>query len=156
MRKFQFRFAPLLQHRKNLEERELRGLAAAQREHQLAMGHKRELESALAGALGRREALGSDAPAPAIFFSVEQDFITGTKQRIVQAGQAITRAGRGVEKALRAFLHARRQTRMIERLYEKDYELFKTELRKREQQAQDELTVLRWRFSERGLEEAGA
>ena len=54
---------------------------------------------------------------------------------------AIFRASKNVEKALRAFLFARRQTRMIESLREKAFAEFKRDLAKKEQKQLDDLTI---------------
>ena len=53
-----------------------------------------------------------------------------------------------MEKALRTYLAARRQTRMIEILEERAYSQFRRDLAKRELKEQDELVVLRARFAE--------
>ena len=68
-----------------------------------------ELERALV----RRETL-ADRPIGANAFHLEENFITGTRQRIIRQDQAIVRATRSVEKALRSYLLARRQTRAME------------------------------------------
>jgi flagellar export protein FliJ len=102
----------------------------------------------LSDALERREKLGIEAIGIDAF-QLEQNFIFGTKQRIVQQDQALVRASRGVEKALRAYLHARRQTRTIEMLREKQYQEFRKALTKKEQKELDELSVMRARLREK-------
>jgi flagellar export protein FliJ len=54
-----------------------------------------------------------------------------------------------VEKALRAYLLARRQTRVIERLRERDQEEFRRELSKREQKVLDDQTSMRFGLASR-------
>jgi flagellar export protein FliJ len=143
MRKFLFRFATVLRARKAREEECLRALGQAQQQFQLELERKRALQGALADSLLRREQLGSDAPASPLEFRMEHDFITGTKQRLIQQEQAIVRATRAVEKALRAYLMARRQTKMIETLRDREYAEHRKREQKREQREMDELTVMR-------------
>ena len=84
-------------------------------------------------------------------FKVEEDFILGTKQRIIQADHVIDRAKRGVEKALRAYLFFRRQTRMIEILQEKAYQEFRKKVARREQKEIDDLVIMRFRMEAENL-----
>jgi flagellar export protein FliJ len=142
MRKFRFKFDAILKQRKSREETALRQLADAQRAYQLELARKAELESVLESALVSRETLGQTAVSITAFL-LEQDHITGTKQRIIQAQQAITRATRGVEKALRTYLHCRRQTKMMETLYEKHYLEFKRELARKEAKMLEDFAVMR-------------
>jgi flagellar export protein FliJ len=142
MRKFRFKFDSLLKQRKTREESAMRQLAEAQRAYHEELAHKAGLESLLQKSLLRRETLGQ-SPVTITAFLLEQDYITGTKQRIVQAQQAITRATRSVEKALRTYLHCRRQTKMMETLYEKHYEEFKREIAKKEAKALEDFAVMR-------------
>jgi flagellar FliJ protein len=145
MRRFEFKFAAVLKQRKTLEEHALRALGAAQRVHRAEVERKEGLVSELEAALVRRESLGIEPVGPAAF-RLEQDFITGTKQRIIQADQAILRATRGVEKALRAYLHAKKQCRMIEVLKEKAYADYRKARTKFEQRQQDDFAVMRARL----------
>jgi len=82
-------------------------------------------------------------------FQMEQDFITGTKQRILHAERDIARATRVVEKALRIYLHARRQTKMLELVYEKEYKEFRRAQAKREQKLLDDMVIMRDRLKEK-------
>lgn len=148
MAKFRFRFATVLDVRKTREQDALSALGAAQRNYQQALAHKQSLQMELQDSLLRREKLGMD-PTPALSFQIEQNFIIGTKQRIIQADQSIVRASRGAEKALRNYLAARKQTRMIETLEEKDRREFKVEQARKEQKRLDEIVVLRARLKER-------
>lgn len=150
MRKFKFRLATVLSHRQRLEDEALRVLAQSQRKYQEDLAKKAQLLSDLSSALNRRETLGID-PIGIREFQLEQLNITGIKQRIIQQDQALVRASRAVEKSLRAYLAAKRQTRTIERLREKDLAEFKRALNKKEQKELDELTVMRARF--KNLEE---
>src|SRR5690606_23057763 len=107
MRKFRFKFATLEKARRDAQDKALRSLAEAQRAYQAAVNRKQELRSRLEESLARREELGG-APTSVGAFLLENDFISGTKLRIQHAEQGIFRARKGVEKALRGYLIARR------------------------------------------------
>lgn len=146
MAKFRFKFSSVLKVRKSREDSALAALGVAQRAYQAEIAKKSALLSSLSDALARRELLGSK-PTDIMAFKVEQDFITGTKARIVRADQAILRATRGVEKALRSYLQAKRQTRMIEALYEKEHAEWRKEQSKRQQKQLDDMVSMRARFA---------
>jgi flagellar export protein FliJ len=147
MKKFRFQFDAVLKVRKGRENDALAALGAAQRTYQLELARKQELQDRLSGSLARREGLGSEATT-VLAFQLEQAFINGTKQRIIQSDQAILRASRGVERALRAYLAARRQTRMIEMLEEKAFAEYRKEASRKERRDLDELMVMRARLAE--------
>jgi flagellar export protein FliJ len=153
MKRFKFQFAAVLKIRKTREEESLRVLAQTQRQHQQELQRKSKLVSELNDALIRRESLGIEAIGIDAF-QLEESFIVGTKQRIVQQDQALVRASRNVEKALRVYLTARRQTRAIEILREKQFLEFKKSLAKQEQKDLDDLSVMRARL--RNVEEETA
>jgi flagellar export protein FliJ len=138
----------VLNHRKSREDEALAALAKAQRVFQHEKARKSQLQAQLAETLlARREGLGS-VPTEGLHFQLETEFVEGTKRRIIQQDQAILRASRGVEKALRAYLHCRRQTRTMEHMREKAFRDFRTEMNKREQKELDDMTVMRARFRE--------
>src|SRR4051812_45012657 len=122
MAKFIFRFETVLKVRKSREDETMRALGVAQRAHQANLSRKGELFAELERSLIRRENL-AERPTSIEAFLLEQSHIDGTKQRIVQCEQAIMRSNKAVEKALRAFIAARKQTRMMETLKEKDFAL---------------------------------
>jgi flagellar export protein FliJ len=129
------------------EEEALRALGAAQRAYQQELAHKARLLQQLEDSLIRRESLGIEPVGP-VAFQLEQDFIVGTKQRLIKADQAILRASKAVEKALRAYLAARRQTKMMDTLREKDFVEWRKAAAKREQLEMDDLSIMRARFRE--------
>jgi flagellar export protein FliJ len=145
MKKFEFKFAAVLKQRKIREEDALRGLGQAQRAYQAELAHKSKLLSDLDLSLKRRELLG-EIPVSPLAFQLEDQFIVGTKHAIRRADQAIFRATKGVEKALRAYLNARKQSRMIEILREKAYEQYRRERSKHEQKRLDDITIMRERL----------
>lgn len=142
MRKFQFKFASVLKIRKNKEDAALRAFGSAQRAYQAELAKKAALLEELEKSLLRREDLGRN-PTDITLFRLEQDFIVGTKQRIIQADQAIMRARRNMEKALKAYVEARRATKTIEILYEKSREEYRQKALKAEQKELDDLVIMR-------------
>jgi flagellar FliJ protein len=147
MKKFRFRFETVLDVRRKREQDALVALGSAQRAYQHEVANKVNLQRDLQLSLERRESLGRQS-TPIQTFLTEQDFITGTKQRLIKADHAILRASRVVEKALRAYLNARKQTRMIEALEEKDRREFRLEQSRKEQKLMDEMVIMRSRLRE--------
>lgn len=150
MRKFRFKLQPVLDVRKLREDSALRALGEAQRAHQGSLSHKNNLSSELTNSLARREWLGQ-SPVEISLFHVEQLFIDGLKQKIIRADQAIARASRGVEKAMRSYLAARKQTKAMEILRDKQKEEFRRDRLKAEQKSLDDLLVMRERLREEAL-----
>lgn len=142
MRKFVFKFEVILKQRKAHEEIALRQLAAAQQAYQQAIKVKSDLQEDLKNSLIRRENLGNE-PVGIAAFKTEQDFITGIKFRIIRSEQGVTRAMRGVEKALRYYLQTRRQTQVMERLKEKHYRSFKQDRNRKDALEVDDISVMR-------------
>jgi flagellar FliJ protein len=149
MKKFRFQFETVERVRKTREDESLRSLGQAQALYNETLKQKEKLLGTLAGALERREALGSGNQAATVLeFQLESDFIAGTKVRINQQDQAILRARRMVEKALRTYLAARRQTRMMEMLREKAFGEYKIARNKHLQKQSDDLSIMRNRLRE--------
>jgi flagellar export protein FliJ len=147
MPKFRFRLENILKLRKAREDEALRALGAAQRAYQECLSRKAGLLNELEQALLRRERLGERAVGIDAF-QLEQSFIEGTKQWITRADHAIMRASKLVAKALRAYLDARKQLRMLETLKEKDQAAFRKEQAKLEAKRLDDFTVMRHRLKE--------
>ena len=145
MRKFRFRLEPVETVRRNKEREVLRQLGAAQVDLQKCLQYREELKAKLADALMRCESLADNGVLPPVI-AVERDYISGTKQRIIQADQAIFRARKRVDKVLKSYLDARTKTRTIEVLREKAHAEHKRDLSKREQRELDDLTIMRERF----------
>ncbi len=149
MRKFRFRFSAVERVRKIREDEALRAFGLAQRNLAGAEARKGELQQELAAAMLRFERLGSGIAVPASLFAVETDLVVGHRQRLIQQEQAISRARRGVEKAFRAYIIARRHTRVIEKLRERDLEDFKRDVSKRDQKVIDDQVSMRFGLRER-------
>lgn len=145
MKKFEFKLAPVLKQRKLKEEEALRNLGVAQRAYQAELERKRVMLESLQSSLQRRERLGQEAIG-VLAFQLENEFIAGTKQRIQRQDQAIFRASKGVEKALRAYLQAKKSLRALETLHDKAYAEYRNERARREQREQDDLVLMRARL----------
>lgn len=142
MKKFNFKFETVLKQRKMREEEALRVFGKAQRDLQTQKDELVALRESLEGALVRRESLGSQAVA-VHEFQLEENFIRGIKIRISKVELAIQRVSKSVEKALRVYLQARKQSRAIEILREKAYQEYRQERVKYEQKILDDITVMR-------------
>jgi flagellar protein FliJ len=142
LKKFSFRLQSVLKVRTLREEEALRALGDAQRRYQAELAEKARLQAELERGFAGRDALATRVTESSEL-RLAHDFIEGGKHRILRQEQAIFRAQKGVEKCLRAYLLARRQTRMIEALREKDYAEFKRERARREQKLADELAGAR-------------
>lgn len=142
MQRFRFKFEAVDRVRKTAQDSALRALAEAQRRLQSCQQHKLDLLRQLEESRVRREQLGSGEVALP-FVQTETDFIIGTKQRIIQADQAIFRATKVVQKAMRGYLQARRAKRSIELLREKAQQEHRKEVQRHEQKVLDDLYTMR-------------
>lgn len=142
MKKFKFKFESVEKVRKMRENEALRYLADAQKKLQEAKDHKLRLQRDLLQARMRLEMMGQQPTTP-IHFQIEGEYVEGTKHRIMLQDQAIFRAQKGVEKALRNYIVTRRKTRMIEVIREKHHAEFKKALRKHEEKEMAEMYVMR-------------
>ncbi|MEO5970856.1 MAG: flagellar FliJ family protein [Bdellovibrionia bacterium] len=151
MKKFNFRFQTVLQVRKIREREFLRQLSRTQRAHQEELNKKSQLVLQLEKAFGRRENLGS-VNEDIVSFYLEDNFVLGTKQRILQSEKAILRASKAVERALQTYLLAKRQSKIIETLLEKAQKEYRQAFRKNEEKEMDEMLVMRTRLTKEGFE----
>jgi flagellar FliJ protein len=145
MKKFRFRLESVLKLRKSREDAALRALGFAQSAYQAELQTKAKMQADLSASYERR-ARTTDQIFGMTAYGLEEQFIKGQNYRLLRQEHAIGRAARGVEKALRSYLQAKRQTRMIEVLREKDHAEWKKQVAKREQKEMDELTVMRYRM----------
>ena len=134
--------------RKTREQDALRALAEAQRALQAEKERKNSLSARLHESFERREKFGEIA-STSMVIQIEENFIVGTKQKILQIDQAIIRAGRAVEKAMAYYLSCRQQRMMMDKLREKAYEKFQEELRKKELKEADDLNIM-WARMDKG------
>lgn len=150
MKKFKFEFSAVLELRKTQEKEALRGLALAQEKLQNEISKKEQLLRQLDLALQRREAYGRPAARIALAQG-EDDFIVGTKQRVLFADQAIFRANKEVSKALRIYLGAKKKSLVMETLLEKAKLDYKKEVNRYEQKTYDDLNIMRDRLKEKEI-----
>jgi flagellar export protein FliJ len=146
-KRFRFRLEAVEQVRKAKEQEALRALSHAQAKYQAALKEKRDLLDETDRAFSRRDQLTQTAQ-PVLAYQIENEFIVGNAQRMIQVDQAIFRARKFVEKALREVIVAKRAVRALELLREKAYAEFKTALRKREQKELEEIYVSRPRMDD--------
>jgi len=151
MKKFRFKFSSILNLRKTREGEALRALSSTQRAYQIELRNKADILEKLDQSLNRRQNLAEKSRSStevvgALDYQLEQNFIVGLKQNIIRADQQIVRASRTVQKALYSYLMAKRQTKMMETLYEKEFDHYKKALAKKEQAAQDDLSIMRARL----------
>jgi flagellar protein FliJ len=150
MKRFKFKFSVLLDTRKKVENLALSVYSDKQRLYRFELIKKAKLVSELQAALTRRESLGSQ-PVTAAAFKSEQEFIEGLKQKIIQADHAIFKSNREVEKSFRRYLDAKKKTRTIELIYEKDHAAFKKALLKKLQKDLDEMIIFKYQPQEESL-----
>ncbi|MBY0470331.1 flagellar export protein FliJ [bacterium] len=150
MRKFHFELEAVERVRKAKEEEALRSLGVAQRALVRERERRDSLFKDLANSLNRREQLGASGEISSTAIQMETDFVEGTKKRIIQAEHTCMRAQKAVDKAMRGYLQARRQTRMIEVLRERAFESYKKAAAKREQKDMDDLNIMRARILKEG------
>ena len=151
MKKFNFKFQAVLQVRQIREREFLRQLSRTQRAQQIELNKKSQLVLQLAKSLERRENLGAVKEDVSSFY-LEDNFVIGTKQKIIQAESAILRASKAVERALQTYLLAKRQSKIIETLLENAQKEHRRALRKKEEKELDELIIMRNRFAKEGYE----
>lgn len=147
MKRFRFNLESVLRLRKLREQEALRALSVAQRARQAEVDRRAKLVVQLSEALHEREKLSAKATTIQAFHTW-QHFITGQKQRIIQADHAIQKSERAVEKAMRTYLHTRQRTEAIARLKERAHEEYKKERSRWEQLQNDDLMVMRHRINE--------
>jgi flagellar export protein FliJ len=141
-KRFRFRLEAVERVRRAKEQEALRALALAQSKYNESLRAKQALLEENNRALNRREQLARTAQ-PVLAYQIENEFISGNRQRMVQADQSIFRNRKFVEKALREVIMAKRALRAIELLREKAFAEFKQALRKREQKEMEEVYVSR-------------
>ncbi len=153
MRRFRFRFETVLSVRKNLENEALKAMSAAQRAFVREIARKEKLIDQLRETYMRVEKLGESGERlnGTQAFYLERAFIEGTKVRIIQVDHSIQRAAKAVERAKKAYLAARRSTRTIEVLKEREWEEFKRQQNKREQKEMDDMMLMRERLKGEAL-----
>lgn len=146
MRKFQFRLEAVERHRK-LQEQE-RQVWLAKCLERMRGTERKLLDLDMREVQARREfsALGKadrSDPATANKFWMLDQFIKGQKLRRIDLKKQLQTEEQEVGLAYQAFLKARQQRKIMEKLREKKMDQYKDELQKHESRQQDELYVTR-------------
>lgn len=152
MAKFKFHLESVEKIRIQKEQQMLEELSESQRVYQAKIADKKLLLQRKHGAFEQKNEMASrDASINEI--RLQEDFITGLKARIIKADQAILRARRFLEQAMRHYIQARKERMMMDRLKEKALEEFKKEQARIEQKKLDDLITMRARLNHGPLEE---
>ena len=145
MRKFQFRFETVERVRREKEREAMRALAGAQARLRAAHERKTALIRELEASLDRRERLGSE-PVGIEPFLIEDAYIEGTKVRMLQSDHLIERARKDLARKIDEYLKARRRTKVMEKLRERELRIHRKERAKAERKELDDVYVMRARF----------
>lgn len=149
MKKFQFRLEAVERHRKLQEQEKQVWLAKCLARLRVTEKHLLDLDMKEVKARREFSGLGSpgqrDAPSPAKFWMLDQ-FIKGQKIRRIELKRRLEEDEQEVASAYRAFLHARQQRKIMEKLHEKKQKQYKEEHRKHELRMRDEQYVTRHRL----------
>ncbi len=146
MAKFKFSLAAVERVRIQKEQMALEEMSSYQRIYQEKIAAKKDLLDKKQKAFEEKNSLSAQASS-IIKFQLVEEYIDGLKQHIIRADQAIIRARRFLDQAMRKYILARRERKMIDRLKEKALEAFKLEQARAEQKQLDDLVTMRSRLS---------
>lgn len=141
MKKFKFKLATVLTTRRIREDLALRTLGLYEKSYIQEKDKKQVLMKRLDEALKRVESFGESTSLPGVLHS-EVDFVTGLRQRLVQADHAILKAKKNVDRSMQIYLNCKAQTGAIEKLEEGAYSEFKRQVQKAEQKVLDEIVAV--------------
>jgi flagellar FliJ protein len=147
MAKFKFELESVEKVRKMKEQKMLEALSESQRVYLEKINAKRDLISEKEAAFERKNSL-SGTVTTVNEIRLSEDFIEGLKARIQRADQAIIRARRFLDQAMRNYIHARKERMMIDRLREKALEEFRIGQSRLEQKVLDDLMTMRARMKQ--------
>ncbi len=146
MAKFKFQLESVEKVRLQKEQKMLEALSESQRDYLARIQAKRDLLGKKQNAFEKKNELVSrDASINEIRLS--EDYIIGLNAMIIKADQAIIRARRFLDQAMRNYIHARKERMMIDRLKEKAFDEFKVEQSRLEQRRLDDLITMRARLN---------
>ena len=121
-------------------------LSDSQRDYLSKIQAKRDLLSMKQRAFeSKNELVSRDASINEIRLS--EDYIFGLNAQIIKADQAIIRARRFLDQAMRNYISSRKERIMIDRLKEKALEEFRLEQSRLEQRKLDDLITMRARLN---------
>lgn len=140
MRRFVFSLQKVLDYRQRLEEQAIRAFAEAQRQlhnEQAVLEHLLLSREACLNLSHRTHRLTVE------MLDVEQKYLSVLEERIQQQHQRIEEAKALLERRRQELIVAQRERKILERLREKQYELWRQELLRAEQKALDDLASVR-------------
>jgi flagellar export protein FliJ len=151
MAKFKFQLESVEKVRTQKEQKMLEELSLSQRAYQEKITVKKEILAKKQNAfISKNELASRDASINEI--RLLEDYITGLKQQILRADQAIIRSRRFLDQAMRNYILSRRERMMIDRLKEKALEEFKLDESRLSQKRLDDLITMRARLNHGPLE----
>ncbi len=146
MAKFKFPLETVEKVRVQKEEKLLKELSLCQATYQEKIQAKKDLLNKKQTAFeSKNEMMSRDASINEI--RLLEEYISGIKAHIVRADQAIIRSRRFLDQAMRAYILARRERMMIDRLKEKALEEYKIEESRIAQKNLDDLITMRTRLN---------
>ncbi len=146
MAKFKFQLESVEKVRLQKEQKMLEILSDSQRDYLSKIQAKRDLLSMKQRAFeSKNELVSRDASINEIRLS--EDYIFGLNAQIIKADQAIIRARRFLDQAMRNYISSRKERIMIDRLKEKALEEFRLEQSRLEQRKLDDLITMRARLN---------
>lgn len=144
MKRFRFRLRPVLDYRAHVEEMRRRQLALARRDLQAALHVRDEIARRLETALDRMgEAMKKDDHLRGAEIMAHRAYLQRLSERLEAASGTVAAARSRVEQATAALLSARRDRRILQRLYDKAVERYRYELARWEVNQTDDLTQAR-------------
>jgi flagellar FliJ protein len=146
MAKFKFQLETVEKVRLQKEQKMLEELSLNQRAYQDKIAAKKSLLTKKQDAFVSKNEMISRAVSVNDIVLLE-DYITGLKQQIVRADQAIIRSRRFLDQAMKHYIFARRERMMIDRLKEKALEEFKISESRLQQKLLDDLITMRARLN---------
>lgn len=146
MAKFKFQLEAVEKVRIQAEEKALETMSIQQKIYQEKINYKKELIAKKSNAfLAKNEMLTRDSNVNEI--RLQEEYISGINQRLLRADQAIVRARRFLEQAMREYIKARKERKMVDRIKEKAVETFKINQNRLEQKNIDDLISMRSRLN---------
>lgn len=143
MAKFRFNLDAVERVRKIAEEQALQEMASYQQKYQAAIQVKKDLIQKRENALSRRENLGVEVVS-STDYALMESHLRGIEAQMIRADQNIVRARRFLEQSMRAYIKARKEKSMIDKLHEKALANWKIEQSRKEQKQIDDLVSSRF------------
>jgi len=143
MKKFKFRFESVETLRNSQEQAALKFFAEAQMALQFQLENKMNILNQIDANLSKKESLASQASTSVESFHIQQNFINGLKQKVIQADALILKAQKNLRVAFDRFKAARQNKKIIETIKDKDFKNYKKEYLKHENNKLQDLYTMR-------------